>query len=357
MPYDVYKAAVLQGEGDIRTESRRPTPLRAGQLRLRLAYSGICGTDLHYFRQFGNAGFRLRNAVVLGHEATGIVAELGPEAEGFAIGDKVVVNPVMNCRDCLPCRRGQSNLCEHKRFPGSATSFPHIDGYFREFFEAEARCCIVVPPDSDLAHLALVEPLACSLHGVERAGVLTGRRVLITGAGPIGTLAAAAARAGGAGHVTIADINDEPLQIACRMGAHEALNTRATPLVDVVGRDGPFDVTIEASGASSAFLDCIASLRRGGTMIQLGIVPSEVPCPVNQIMLKEVTLHGSSQFTDEFDIALRLLQSGQIDAAPMLTHRFCVSDAAEAFAVAADRRKSMKVLIVPDKEKPDGNYA
>ena len=357
MTHGIYKAAVLQGEGDIQTETRRPAPLHAGQLRLRLAYGGICGTDLHYFRHFGNAGFRLRSAVVLGHEATGIVAELGPEVEGFAIGDKVVVNPVMNCRNCLPCRRGQSNLCEHKRFPGSATSFPHIDGYFREFFEAEARCCIVVAQDSNLSHLALVEPLACSLHGVERAGVLTGRRVLITGAGPIGTLAAAAARAAGAGHVTIADISDEPLQIACRMGAHEAVNTRATPLVDLVGRDGPFDVAVEASGAPSAFLDCIASARRGGTIIQLGIVPGEVSCPVNQIMLKEITLHGSSQFTEEFDIALRLIQSGQIDVSPMLTHRFCVSDAAEAFAIAADRRNSMKVQIVPDEEEPDGSHA
>lgn len=343
-----YSALVLYGAQQTRIEAFTPEPLKPGQVRVKLGAAGICGTDLHYYKDFANAGFQLRTPVTLGHEAAGTVVELGPDVTGFEPGDKVVVNPVMNCGVCASCRRGQSNLCEAKRYPGSATTHPHIHGFFRELFEAEARCCFKLPADADFRSLAFVEPLACSMHGVEQAGALTGRRVLVTGAGPIGTLAVAAAKAAGAGHVAVTDLNDEPLEIARAMGADLAINTRTTPLADIVAKDGFFDVALEASGAPAAFRSCIESVRRGGTLVQLGIMPAgDVPLPGNLIMIKELTIKGSNQYTAEFERALQFVLSGRIKVLPMLSRQFRLSEAKEAFETAADRRRAMKVQLIP----------
>lgn len=344
---DDYAAAVLQAAGDVRVERRDPEPLARDAVLIALAYAGICGTDLHYFRDFANAGFPLHAPVVLGHEASGTVIETGAAVIGLQAGDRVVIDPLMACGACPSCRRGQRNLCERKRYPGSATTVPHIDGFFRERFTVPTSACHRVPADAELAELALVEPLACALHGVARAGAVLGRRVLVTGAGPIGTLAAAGARIAGAGSVTLADIIDPPLAIGRRMGATQTVNLAERPLDAVVEAEGAFDIAIEASGAAQAFADCLRSVRRGGIVVQLGILPGEAPCPANLIMLRELTIRGSSQYVDEFATALALIRDRRIDVRPMMTHRFAVEDAAEALRVAADRRVSMKVQIVP----------
>lgn len=345
---DTHRALVLRGPKSVTVDTVATRPLKPGELRVRIAAAGVCGTDLHYFKDFGNAGFKLAAPVVLGHEAAGVVAAVGPDVEGFAVADKVAINPVMNCGNCLACRRGDSNLCERKRFPGSATTVPHIDGYFQEHAIVEARCCTRVPDDADLTHIAFAEPLACAMHGVRRAGILLGRRVLVTGSGPIGTLVVAAAKAAGAGHVTVTDLIGEPLAIAHAMGADVALNIMNNPLADHVARHGPFEVAFEASGSPDAFRSCMASLRRGGTLVQLGITPPiDSPVAINMIMLKELAILGSNQFTDEFETALAMILSGRIDVSLMLSATLALDSAAEAFALAADRRRSMKVQFAP----------
>lgn len=341
-----YAAALLHGECDVRVERRAPRALGAGELRIRLAYGGICGTDLHYWKQFGNAGFRLRAPVVLGHEASGVVVEIGGGIEGFAVGDKVVVDPLMACGSCASCSAGHRNLCERKRYPGSATTIPHIDGYFRDLFEAPAGNCHRLSPSADLSQMAATEPLACSLHAVAQAGPILGARVLVTGAGPIGTLTAAAARLAGAGHVTLADIADAPLLIGARMGADETLNSRSIPVAEHIARGGDYDVAIEASGAPSALSDCIAAVRRGGHVVQLGIAPDAASLDGNRVMLREITLRGSNQYTKEFAIARDMILEHRIDVTPLFTQRFTVAEAAKAFDIAADRERSMKVLLV-----------
>lgn len=343
-----YTASVLVGAQDIHVEKRSTQVLQPGMVRIRLGAAGICGTDLHYYRNFANAGFLLRNPVTLGHEAAGIVAEVGPDVASLSVGDKVAVNPVMACGTCPSCLRGQSNLCERKRYPGSATTIPHIDGYFRELFEAEARCCVKLPSDADLSLMAYAEPLACSLHGVELAGTVVGRKVLVTGSGPIGVLAAAAARAAGAARVVSTDINAEPLRVAEKMGVDRVVNSNCEALAEVVKEEGLFDIAIEASGAPPALQSCIESVRRGGTVIQLAILPSTgANVPGNLIMLKELTIKGSSQYVGEFERAIQLILSKKIDVSPMTTAQFPIEKAAEAFALALDRKASMKVQIVP----------
>lgn len=342
-----YKALVLTQAQTTIVEQRETTPLKADEVRIRLGAAGICGTDMHYYQNFSNAGFVLQNSIVLGHEASGIVDEVGEQVTNVVVGDKVAVTPVMNCGKCDACRRGEANICENKRFPGSATTVPHIDGFFRELFEIEARCCRKLAPNTPLELMAFVEPTACALHGVERAGNVIGRKVLVTGSGPIGTLAAALAKLNGALSVTITDLTDEPLAIAKQMGVDHCLNVMKTSLDDFIAEHGEFDVAIEASGATQAYLSCIKSVRKKGTVVQLSILAeSEPKLPINQIMLKELDLKGSFQFTGEFERANQLISSGTFNVKPMLSHQFSFEQADEAFSLAKDRSKAMKVQFV-----------
>ena len=342
-----YRALVLSGKKKISVEHMETKPLESGWVRIKLGAGGICGSDLHYYRDYGNVGFPLKNPVVMGHEASGAIFEIGPDVEDLAPGDKVAVNPVINCGFCPACHSGQSNLCQKKRFPGSALNYPHINGLFREYFEMPAHCCRKVPADTDLAKLAFVEPLACSLHAVMKAGNITGRRVLITGSGPIGVLAAAAARCGGAGQVAITDVTDEPLNIAKKMGADLAVNSLTTPLSEL----GRFDVAVDASGSPSAVVDCMRSLRKGGTMVQLGTTPStDLPVPWILLQSMEINILGCSQFNIEFDLAVALILGGRIDPMPMLSRQFAFEDGEEAFKFAGDRKISMKTQFISAKE-------
>jgi L-idonate 5-dehydrogenase len=343
-----YRAVVLSGKKKVSVETRKAPPLESGWVRVALAAGGICGSDLHYYRDFANVGYSLKNPVVMGHEASGTIAEVGPEVEDLRPGDKVAVNPVMNCGFCPACQRGEANLCVKKRFFCSAMNYPHVDGFFREYFETQARLCLKVPESTDLYRLAFAEPLACTLHAVLKLGDLAGKKVLVTGSGPIGVLAAAAVRAVGAGFLIVTDVVDEPLAIAKTMGADAVLNTRERKLAESLAEIGPMDAAIEASGAVPALLDCLEALRKGGTMVQLGTTPSDgISVPWIYFQAKEINVLGSSQFNREYAIAVSLIQIGRIDPQPLLSRQFKFEEADQAFAVAGDRHVCMKAQFIP----------
>lgn len=342
-----YKALVLTDKQTTTVENRAPRELLKGEVRVKLAAAGICGTDMHYYQDFANAGFILNNPIVLGHEASGTIAEVGEGVTELSVGDKVAVTPVMNCGECESCKSGSANTCSNKRFPGSATTVPHIDGFFRDYFEIEASCCRKLPASAPLDKIAFVEPAACALHGVERAGNMIGRRVLVTGAGPIGTLAAAMAKKNGAAQVVVTDLTSESLAIAEKMGADVTLNVMESSVEDFIKSEGEFDVAIEASGATPAYITCLNAVKKRGTVVQLSVLAEKQPqLPINLIMLKELTLKGAFQFNGEFERALSLIASGMLDVSPMLTRQFAFDQATDAFSIAKDRKQSMKVQFV-----------
>ncbi|RKF19778.1 L-idonate 5-dehydrogenase [Alginatibacterium sediminis] len=347
-----YRALVLDRAQHTEIQMMTPRTLSEGEVRIKLGAAGICGTDLHYYAAYANSGFEIQSPLTLGHEASGTVSELGPNVVGFEIGDKVAINPVVACGHCLPCRRGQANLCENKRFPGSATTIPHIHGFFREYFEYPASACIKVDPKTSLEELAFVEPLSCSMHAIERAGNLLGRKVLVSGAGPIGVLAAACAKAAGAASVTCTDLSDDTLAIAAQMGADECINVANHPeqLQRYFEGNGQFDVVVEASGALPALDNALSAVRRGGTIVLLSNLPAgKVEIRANMIMLKELNFLGTMQFGLEFEKALSLILNRQVDVRPMLSAQFDLADAQQAFELAKDRQRSMKVQLVSNK--------
>lgn len=327
---------------EIRIEqAQMPDRIAPDHVRLRLATASICGTDIHYFRHFANAGFQLDYPVTLGHEACAFVEDAN--GHDFAPGQLVAINPVINCGSCENCAAGDINMCATKRFPGSATTKPHIDGFFRDLFDFPARCCHAVAETVAPDHLTFAEPLACAMHAVNRAGVAAGHKVLVTGCGPMGLLATVGAVAKGA-EVHVTDLKREALDAAGAVGARSGF---------VIGKgaapSAAYDVVIEASGSPRAYNQALDAVRKQGTIGVLSLIqPSEVPINLHLNALKEVTSIGSILFTSEFADAVALIEGGTVDFEAITAARYPVAETQAACDLMADGRAIGKVLIKPD---------
>jgi L-idonate 5-dehydrogenase len=342
------RAAVLHAAKDLRVEDLPERELAPDEVSVRFAAGGICGSDLSYYFKGRVGDFALREPLVLGHEVAGIVERVGPRADGVAPGDPVAVNPSRPCRVCDRCREGRSNLCRNMRFFGSAAIFPHVQGAFSETIIARADQCVKVPPTMPLRVAACAEPLAVCLHAVRRAGELLGRKVVIAGAGPIGLLCAMAVRLAGASFIAITDLVDEPLALARQAGVDETINMSNEPerLSRYEADKGTFDVALEATGAPQALASLFKVVRPGGRVVQIGMMPpGEIPVPVNMLMAREIDFIGAFRFAEEFGAAVDCLASGLIDVAPILSEEVPMSRADEAFHLAADRTKAIKVHL------------
>ena len=344
------KSCVLRKTRDLALEDAAEPAPGAREVVIRLGAGGICGSDLHYFAEGAAGDYTLREPLVLGHEAAGVVSRLGPEVTRLKIGDRVAVNPSQPCGRCRQCQAGRRNLCQDLRFYGSASRFPHMAGVFAELFVARDENCHVIPDSLSFRAAACAEPLAVALHAAAQAGPLSGRSVFIVGSGPIGVLVAAAARLGQAGRICVADVIDEPLAIARAMGATESLNVRTRPdLVAAYGaKPGTFDVVFEASGSPPGLATALEVVAAGGTIVQIGNLPGgQTSAPLIRVVSKELRLVGSLRFDREYASAVDALVSGRIDVAPMLTHEFAFSDLERAFLTASDKRAAMKVSLRP----------
>lgn len=339
------RALVIHGPHDLRLEPRAPDALGPGQVRLRLAQGGICGSDLHYYHNGGFGAVRLREPMVLGHEVSAHVVECGPQVTGLVPGQLVAVSPSRPCGTCRYCREGLPNQCLNMRFYGSAMPFPHIQGAFREDLVADASQCVDATGLS-AAQAAMAEPLAVTLHATTRAGSLMGKRVLVTGCGPIGVLSILCARRAGAAEIVATDLSDYTLALAAQVGADRAINMRDAPdgLAGYSADKGHFDVLYECTGAVQALAAGIAALRPRGVIVQLGL-GGDMALPMMAITAKELELRGSFRFHDEFAVGVDLMRKGLIDVAPLITQTLPLDQAEQAFRLASDRTQAMKVHI------------
>ena len=338
----------IHGAEDLRIEDVPCPQPGPDQLLVKMGAAGICGSDMHYFRDGQIGKFKIQEPLIPGHEASGVIASLGPNVTGLEEGQRVAINPSHPCGTCSRCREGRENLCDSMFFLGSASVFPHAQGMFREYFLISAKQCIPVSNQVSLEELALSEPLSVGLHAVNRAGNLCGKKVLISGSGTIGCMVLLAAKLDGAEQVTMVDVLEEPLSIARKVGADQTLCVKpsALPSPELLNE---FDVAFEVSGAASALGNCIELVRRGGTIVQVGTLPVEgVHLFANQIMVKELDIRGSMRFGNVFSRAVRLLEGQRLNVQPILTGRFPIAEAAKALQLAFDKTVSMKVQIVTD---------
>jgi L-idonate 5-dehydrogenase len=342
-------ACVIHGAKSLKIE-QRPTPSPGeGEVLVRFGAGGICGSDLHYYHEGRVGDFVLREPLVLGHEVAGEVAEVGENVSRIRVGQRVAVNPTRACLRCEYCLSGKSNLCRNVRFFGSAARFPHVQGGFAELFIASEPQCVPIPESLSYRAAACAEPLAVTLHAVARAGSLLGRRVLVTGGGPIGVLVVAAARLAGAAQIVVTDLFDEPLRIAEQMGATQSINVKAASSgLEVFNRDGGwFDIALESSGNARGLENCIDATKPGGRIVQVGLLPhGNAGTPINRVTTKELEIAGTFRFHEEFRWAVDALSTGKVDVEPILSHAFQFSEATTAFELASNRQNAMKVSLI-----------
>ena len=340
------EACVLHGQRDLRIEQVDLGTPGPGEVLLDIGAGGICGSDLHYFLDGGFGTVRVRQPIILGHEVAGTVAALGAGVTGLRAGDRVAVNPSNPCGACEYCARGEQQHCLEMRFWGSAMRMPHVQGGFRRRLVAAARQCVPVGDTVSIGEAAMSEPLAVALHAVAQAGDVRGRRVLVTGFGPIGGVVLLALRHAGAGEVTVTDLVDEPLALARRLGAAAALNvaTDRDALAAEERDKGHFDIAFECSGNPRALAQAIGCTRPRGTIVQVG-VGGAFDVRMNSVVAKELRLVGTFRFHPEFKQAAGLIARREIDVRTLITATRKLAEAEAAFALAADRRAAMKVQL------------
>ncbi|MBB2196201.1 MAG: L-idonate 5-dehydrogenase [Gluconacetobacter sp.] len=334
------EALVIHAKEDLRLDRIAITAPGTGEVTVRVAWGGICGSDMHYVKHGGVGASVLREPMILGHEISGFVERTGPGVSGLVQGAPVAIHPARPCGDCPECRRGLRHLCGDTRFLGSAAMLPHTDGGFRRLMTVAASQVYPLPPGLDVRSACLAEPLSVALHAIARAGEVRGRTILVQGAGPIGALIVAGLKIAGAETIVATDLQDFPLSIARRMGATSVINTAATPY------RADHDIVFEASGAASALPTAIACTAKGGILVQVGMFPpGDVGIPLGQIIARELDYRGSFRFDAEFGTALTLLATNPWIAEGLVTHRFGLSAFDEAFTTSIDRRHASKVLF------------
>lgn len=343
------KAVVVHGKGNLRVEETADPVCGPDEVLVELAWGGICGSDIGYWKHGTSGTAVLSDPLVLGHEVSGRVASVGPEAAAAAaamgadVGTPVTLHPATLVGDyqVAPELADCTNLWPEVRYFGSAAFQPHEQGAFSRYRAVRPEQLRIVPEGVSLKEAALAEPFGVALHALSRAGHVDGKSVLVNGCGPIGALAVAAAKSAGARRVVAADLSDDALDTARRMGADETVNpTRGEVLPADV------DAAVEASGAPRALGGVIAAVRRGGVLVQVGNLPAgEVSAAIGNIVTREIDYRGSYRFVDEISTALELMAGG-IDVSPLMTHEVAIEDAVHGFELAADRSTgSSKVMI------------
>ena len=337
------KAVVVAGANDLRVEEIEDPQVIPGYVRVAMEWGGICGSDLAYWKHAASGTATLKEPLILGHEAAGRIDQSGEGVEGLEIGQAVTFNPATLVGDYEVAEHlvGRDNLWPEVRYFGSAAFMPHEQGCFSTHRLVRADQIRVLPANLTTRQGAVAEPLGVAIHAVSRAGDVSGKSILVNGAGPIGALVVAAAKHSGAAEVWAADLSSSSLEVAKAMGADHVVDRskgEALP-VDV-------DIAFDASGASRALGDVFLSVVRGGTFVQVGNLPAgEVPVALGQLVTREINYLGSFRFSDEVTDAVQAMADG-LDVEPLLTHSFEIEDALEAFETAADRASgSSKVML------------
>lgn len=344
------KAVVVHGAGDLRVEERPEPHAGTGEVVIAVEWGGICGSDLAYWKHGASGTAVLTGPLVLGHEIAGRIDEIGAGVTEVEIGRPVTVHPATLVGDGrLPDRlAGRTNLYPQVRYLGSAAFAPHTDGGFVQRKVVRADQLRALPDGVDTRSGALAEPLAVALHAVRRAGDVTGREILVNGAGPIGALVVAAAKRSGAVSVIAADVSPAALAVAAAMGADHTVDVRESGLPDDV------ELVFEASGSPRAIGGVLHAAARGGTVVQVGNLPGgAVQAALGDLVTREISWIGSYRFVDEISDALIALADG-LDVTPLMTHSFGIEDAETALRVAADPGSgSSKVMLRLDDGAPD----
>jgi 2-desacetyl-2-hydroxyethyl bacteriochlorophyllide A dehydrogenase len=318
---------------------KMPAPVD-GELLVETVVSGVCGSDVH--AAAGEHRF-LPLPYFAGHEVVGIVRGVGQNVIGFSTGDTITVEPTLTCGHCKMCLSGRSNICENLRFFGCG----YEQGGMADFFTVPANRSHLIPFGMTTLEAALIEPLATPVHAVRIGGGVEGKSVVIIGAGTIGLLMLAAVRYGGAGRVVVTDVLAAKRERALRLGADFVVDaagaTVVTDVRDAIGESA--DIVFDCVAIQSTVSQAVGIATRGGTVVVVGVPARPITIDLPVLQETQMRLQGTTTYMHEdFVTAMRIIQSGRIPVADMVTAKFPLARAAEAFAAVASGEQ-VKVLV------------
>ncbi len=338
------KAAVLHPEGGLEIEDRPVPEPGPDEVLVAPRLVGICGSDLHYYKEGRIGDWQVTEPHVLGHEFSAVVEKVGPHTDTVPVGTPVAVEPIVPCGECDACGQGLYNLCASFGFTGS----PHTDGALQESVVVPARGLHPLPEGMSPQMGALVEPTSIAVHAVRRSGLQPGETVTIIGAGPIGLLILAVCRAHRAGAVHVTDIDPGRLEIAEALGATSTVDVRGMQpdeILKTTHRRGA-DLAFEAVGSPTTLETAIHLVRPGGRVVAVGVnIAERIPFNMMLAQSREATVIPIYLGRHAFGEAIELLASGQIDGERLISHRFPLERAAEAMDTALGGGEAVKVMI------------
>jgi L-iditol 2-dehydrogenase len=301
---------------------------------------GVCGSDTAYYGHGRIGDWVVDGPLILGHEVAGRVVAVGDEVTQVAVGDRVAIEPGRPCRDCEDCMAGRYHLCSRLEFLAT----PPYDGALVQRLAMDERNLFVVPDSMSFEEAALCEPLSVGIWACRRAGLQPGDRVLVSGAGPVGVLAAQVARALGASAVTVTDVSEFRLEKARSLGFAVE---RSGEVPEGPGHE-EFDVQLECSGAPGVLAQGLWRLRNAGRAAMVGMPKQDVSLPLSRLNVKEITIGLVNRYAHTWPIAIALVASGRVNVTAIVTHRFGLEGTEEALTLAARVPDSLKAVIYPN---------
>ncbi|KAI4612729.1 uncharacterized protein J4E87_010129 [Alternaria ethzedia] len=366
------RASVLHGAKDLRIENRTLFPPSPTELQISVRSTGLCGSDLHYYRHYRNGDIIVREPMSLGHESAGVVVDVGSEVSGFKVGDKVALEVGQPCENCERCKEGRYNICKGMKFRSSAKAFPHAQGTLQDRINHPAAWCHKLPEDMSLDLGALLEPLSVAIQASKRAQLAPGSTVLVFGAGAVGLLVAAMAKISGAGTVVIADIDAGRVQFAVdnKFAHHsytvpmkrgstieEQLDTAKEVAAEVGklfkesgGEIGEVDAVFECTGVPSCVQASIYATRPGGKVLLIGMGTPIQTLPISAAALREVDILGVFRYANTYPTGIEVVSKTGDDYpafAKLVTHTYKgLESAVEAFEMAGKTKDDSGKLVI-----------
>ncbi|KAE8338214.1 D-xylulose reductase A [Aspergillus arachidicola] len=340
---------VLEGIHKVKIEDRPIPELRdAHDVLVDVRFTGICGSDVHYWEHGSIGQFVVKDPMVLGHESSGVISKVGSAVTTLKVGDHVAMEPGIPCRRCESCKAGKYNLCEKMAFAAT----PPYDGTLAKYYVLPEDFCYKLPENINLQEAAVMEPLSVAVHIVKQANVAPGQSVVVFGAGPVGLLCCAVARAFGSPKVIAVDIQKGRLEFAKKYAATAIFEPskisaleNAERIVNENDLGRGADIVIDASGAEPSVHTGIHVLRPGGTYVQGGMGRNEITFPIMAACTKELNVRGSFRYgSGDYKLAVNLVASGKVSVKELITGVVGFKDAEQAFH-EVKAGKGIKTLI------------
>jgi L-iditol 2-dehydrogenase len=333
------RASVLVGQRKIELQERPVPRPAADEVLVQVRSVGVCGSDVHYYQEGRIGDLVVTGQLILGHEVSGVVVDVGAEVPADRVGERVAIEPQRPCRRCRHCKTGRLNLCAEMEFYAT----PPIDGAFCDYVVCPADFAHPVPAALSDHAAALLEPFSVGIWACTKARVEPGSRVFVSGAGPIGALVALAARSFGASEVVVTDLVESRRERILGFGATAAFDPRDAAF-DAAALEA--DAFIECSGATPAVLAGLSALRGGGVAVLVGLGNEMMSLPVQQIMTKEITLTGVFRYVDTWPKAMAAAQRPDVDLDGLVTAEYPLEEAEAALTSDADPQSMKSIVMV-----------